>query len=396
VSNLGAQDAEPGIQDGTPMHHRMRVATVIGLMLAATVAQSQPSQVTRSGPPPTTSDAVGPWDAGIVKRAAELVASPATWNRADNGECPATAQTFSISCALERAVEEAAGIFRGQARAVPSAAQPGQPADCRFRPAGGGWEGTCGTLFDEVPIITLARAQAITTGAWRTDAQPSEAWAGSMADAGWPVMYEAIEVVAIVTTKQYAARLIGYNNDSATTFADVQQFFRTLEDRVRVHGGSDLARASNAVEIEIYAGGAGVIRMYNGWHAVSAFAVKGSTLRFTFDTARQIPPNGVDREILQRASTIIASDATWNRADNRKCATTATTWSIYCAVERATRDVSGGFHHRRPAMELVRQIVEDRSKGKAYAHRLMDYNNDPATTLDDVRTLFAEALARVK
>ena len=47
-------------------------------------------------------------------------------------------------------------------------------------------------------------------------------------------------------------------------------------------------------------------------------------------------------------------------------------------------------------MELVRQIVDERSKGKSYSHRLMDYNNDPATRLEDVRSLFAEAIARIK
>ena len=34
---------------------------------------------------------------------------------------------------------------------------------------------------------------------------------------------------------------------------------------------------------------------------------------------------------------------------------------------------SGGFHHRRPALQVVRKIVEERSAGKPYKHRLMDY-----------------------
>jgi hypothetical protein len=29
-------------------------------------------------------------------------------------------------------------------------------------------------------------------------------------------------------------------------------------------------------------------------------------------------------------------------------------------------------------------------------HRLMGYNNDPSTRLEDVRSLFAEAIARIK
>jgi hypothetical protein len=65
-------------------------------------------------------------------------------------------------------------------------------------------------------------------------------------------------------------------------------------------------------------------------------------------------------------------------------------------MTRATLEVTGGIHHRRPAMEVVRQIVDGRSKGRQYEHRLRDYNNDPRTTLSDVRSLFEEALARLK
>ena len=66
------------------------------------------------------------------------------------------------------------------------------------------------------------------------------------------------------------------------------------------------------------------------------------------------------------------------------------------AVEKATVEVTGGFHHRRPAAQLVREIVEDRTKDRQYQHRLMDYNNDRSTRLSDVRSLFAEAVARIR
>jgi hypothetical protein len=58
--------------------------------------------------------------------------------------------------------------------------------------------------------------------------------------------------------------------------------------------------------------------------------------------------------------------------------------------------VTDGFHHRRPALEIVRAIVDERTKDRNYSHRLMDYNNDPTTHLTNVRTLFAEALARAR
>lgn len=109
-----------------------------------------------------------------------------------------------------------------------------------------------------------------------------------------------------------------------------------------------------------------------------------------------MPSNDLDRKILERAAALFKSEAVWNRADDRKCPPNAATVSIYCAEERASTEVAGGFHHRRPALELVRVIVDERSKGKSYSHRLMDYNNDPSTTLADVRSLFAAALARAR
>jgi hypothetical protein len=45
---------------------------------------------------------------------------------------------------------------------------------------------------------------------------------------------------------------------------------------------------------------------------------------------------------------------------------------------------------------MVRVIVEERTKDRNYNHRLMDYNNDASTHLDDVRRLFAAAVERIK
>jgi hypothetical protein len=109
-----------------------------------------------------------------------------------------------------------------------------------------------------------------------------------------------------------------------------------------------------------------------------------------------VNPNALDQKIVHEAAAILSTEAAWNRADNRKCPANATTWSIYCALEKATFDVTGGIHHRRPAVEVVREIVEERTAARNYHHHLTDYNNDPATHLDDVQSLFQEALSRIE
>lgn len=332
---------------------------------------------------PETAADVGAWDAAIVRRAAALIASPAQWDRASTGDCPAHAASVSLICALQQAEDEAAAD---------------QPAisDCWFHAASGGWEGSCGPLFGEASLFSVRRAGAVTTGVWRKDATPREVWAGTMADAAAPVIYEARQLIGTLTTKQYNSRLVDYNNDPERSFADLQNFFRLLEQRVAANGAADLAKLNDDVEIEIYDGGSGVIRTYQGWFPVTRFSADATAMHVQFDGKHEVPPNALDREILQHASTVITSEAVWNRADDRKCPAQATTWSIYCAVERAMIEVTGGFNHRRPAGQLVRQIVDDRSANRNYSHRMMDYNNDPRTVMADVRSLFAEAIARIK
>jgi hypothetical protein len=209
------------------------------------------------------------------------------------------------------------------------------PTTCRFQSAQGLWAGSCGVLFAEHRTLTIAPATSITTGVWQTGAAPTAVWSGQMTDS---------------------------------------------------------ASSPYAVEVEIYSGGSGIIRTEFGWYDVSGFVLSPADLRFQIDTSREIAPNELDRQIVQRAATILSSVSRWNRADTRRCPTTATTWSIYCALERATIEVTGAFHHRRPALEVVRQIVDERTAGRNYNHRLMDYNNDSTTSLNDVQSLFAEAL----
>ncbi len=344
-------------------------------------AQEQPSTI-RSATPVTKADA-GRWDAAIVQRAAMLLPSAALWNRADTGTCPRGAATLSLRCALEKAVDEATQA-------------PAGTADCRLQAAGPSQEGSCGLVFDEAHIFTIARVKAITTGRWRGDLEPDQVWAGTMSDAAAPVMDEARTLATRALTTRRLDPISDFNNDPARTFADVQAFFRDLGAQVLARAEADLSSESDEVEIEVYPGGTGVMRTYTGWFPISTFAARDSALTFQLNTVHQVPANDLDRAILQRADALIASEAVWNRADNRKCPASETTWSIYCAEERASIDVTGGFHHRRPALELVREIVDERSKDKSYQHRLMEYNNDPSTRLTDVHSLFTEAIARIR
>jgi hypothetical protein len=98
------------------------------------------------------------------------------------------------------------------------------------------------------------------------------------------------------------------------------------------------------------------------------------------------PVSEQDIRIVERARTILSSPDKWNRADNRRCPKAATTFSLYCALEKATAEVTGGFQHRGAAMQQARFVIdEDLARGNHYDHRLMNFNNDPKTTFADTR-----------
>jgi hypothetical protein len=210
-------------------------------------------------------------------------------------------------------------------------------AHCTFSGAAGHLAGSCGHILDQDPKMTLAPRATVIDGVWRKDASPSAVWIGDMTDEGYP---------------------------------------------------------NAPIELEVYSR-AGVLRTIYGWFYATNVATSANGLTFDVDTTREVPPNDLDREIVQRAAAMLSSASVWNRKDNRQCAPGATSWSIYCAMEDATAEITGGMDHRRPAMEVVREIVEDRTANRNYQHRLMDYNNDPTTTLADMQSLFREALERM-
>jgi hypothetical protein len=101
-------------------------------------------------------------------------------------------------------------------------------------------------------------------------------------------------------------------------------------------------------------------------------------------------------KIVRRAQQILDSPTKWNRADNRECPAGAKTFSLYCALEKATYEATGKFEHRGAAMQQARFVIDEIApNSKNYHHRLMDYNNDPTTTFADVQTFFRKLEDRV-
>lgn len=109
------------------------------------------------------------------------------------------------------------------------------------------------------------------------------------------------------------------------------------------------------------------------------------------------PPSATEDDILilRRALAGVDKIAMWNRQETQSClsldqAKTGFFCLLYSAVERQM----GRYHHRQPALELVRAVIEEGWRDRITSHQLVDFNNHPATTIADLRTVLQVALER--
>ena len=113
----------------------------------------------------------------------------------------------------------------------------------------------------------------------------------------------------------------------------------------------------------------------------------------------------VDLRIARRAMEILNSPAKWNREDSRicrikqcknGCPTKARVFSLYCAIENATDELTGQFEHRGAVMQEARFVVDDVATNRSdFQHRLQGYNNDPTTTFADIRRVLQLVESRI-
>ena len=105
----------------------------------------------------------------------------------------------------------------------------------------------------------------------------------------------------------------------------------------------------------------------------------------TDDPDARPPVTAIDLRIVRRARQLLDSSDKWNRADNRVCPPDAKTFSLYCALARATIEIGGKAEHRGAALQETRFVIDEVAADRSYEHRLMDYNNDPKTTFADIQ-----------
>jgi hypothetical protein len=139
-----------------------------------------------------------------------------------------------------------------------------------------------------------------------------------------------------------------------------------------------------------------VAKLPYGWFALQSAQAQDGGMRLTINANKQLPPTADDIRIIQRALSLVAAVNVWNKNDDRNCPPNPQKYSVFCALMQATEEVSGGVHYRQPALQAVREVVNEVGGTRVGKHRLMDYNNHPDTTLTDIHNLLRMAQARLE
>jgi hypothetical protein len=129
---------------------------------------------------------------------------------------------------------------------------------------------------------------------------------------------------------------------------------------------------------------------------LSTAAERSSPRRAPTAEQLQAMPTTDDLRLLQRADELLSSPARWDRHDTRICLPSATSLSLYCALQKASLDLFSEYGHRAIALEEVRFAIEDVTDGRKFSHRLKDFNNLPSTEFRDVKTVLTIAIHRIR
>jgi hypothetical protein len=110
---------------------------------------------------------------------------------------------------------------------------------------------------------------------------------------------------------------------------------------------------------------------------------------------RDIKVTQVDLEILNEANNLLLNEKAWKKEHPEDCNKTQEL-DLYCALEAASKNVTGQYVHRQPALQEVRFVIDDKFKNRWSKHRLLDFNSHKDTSFQDIRSVLNKAISIVK
>src|SRR5262245_14891536 len=82
--------------------------------------------------------------------------------------------------------------------------------------------------------------------------------------------------------------------------------------------------------------------------------------------SRDQPATADDLRILRRADALLGDASVWNRHDDRVCDDDEASGkrSLFCALQKADKEILGEYQHRNVALQEVRFAIQDATRGR--------------------------------
>jgi hypothetical protein len=135
-----------------------------------------------------------------------------------------------------------------------------------------------------------------------------------------------------------------------------------------------------------------------GYFLWEALETKDNELSFAINWWYCPPARQVDLDALVMSEQLLADPSNWHKTDDRKCEDDIENnkWSLFCALKYASIQTMGEYNHHNTAMQTCRFVIDSLIPGHGFEHTLMDFNNAPSTTHQDILFVIDEAKKRVE
>ena len=121
--------------------------------------------------------------------------------------------------------------------------------------------------------------------------------------------------------------------------------------------------------------------------------VKDKGLFFAINWWYCPPARQVDLDALIMTEQLLADSANWHKMDDRKCEDDIekNKWSLFCAIKYSSIQTMGEYNHHNTAMQALRFAIDEFIPEHGFEHTLMDFNNAPSTTHQDILYIIDKA-----
>ena len=128
----------------------------------------------------------------------------------------------------------------------------------------------------------------------------------------------------------------------------------------------------------------------SGTSSITIDSINSAALNLVFDS--------LDLKIVQKADAILSDSSKWNKADDRQCEDDINNvrYSLFCALHKASIDITGEYIPRRPGVEMVKLSVNKYGQRRAVTDKIIEWNNHSDTTFEELKKVLKESMDEIK